>query len=410
MLTRQNCLDLDAADPLAIWRQRFRLPTEVVYLDGNSLGALPAALPVRLHEVMEAQWGCDLIASWNSHGWIDLPLRVGAKIARLMGAAPDEVVAADSVSVNLFKLVAAALRANSDRKVVLTEAEEFPTDLYILQGIADLLPGVEVRIADPGGLEKAMNADVAVMLLSHVHYRTGRMRDMAGLNANAHRLGIYNLWDLSHSVGALDVDLTRDGADLAAGCGYKYLNGGPGAPAYLFVARTLQAQMNNPISGWMGHARPFEFASAYQPAEGIARWLSGTPNILSLAALDVALDVFEGASMAQLQLKSRQLGDLFVALVEQHCGTHDLRLISPHRSKLRGAQVAFAHPNAYAIVRALIDRGVIGDFRVPDAMRFGFSPLYLRFADMWDAVHHLANVLDGEVWRDERYRETARVT
>ena len=294
MTTRQDCLDRDASDPLSGLRSRFSLPEGVIYLDGNSLGALPVASAGAVRDAVERQWGGDLIASWNKHCWIGLPQKVGGKIARLVGAEPDEVVAADSVSVNLFKLAAAALGAQQGRRTVLTEASDFPTDVYILQGLAGLLPEVELRIVAPGGIEAALDDEVALVLLSHVHYRSGAVRDMAGLNAAIRAAGALSLWDLSHSAGVLNVDLNRDGADLAAGCGYKYFSGGPGAPAWLFVAKRHQAALRNPLSGWMGHARPFDFVADYAPAAGIDRWLCGTPPILSLIAFDAALDAFDG--------------------------------------------------------------------------------------------------------------------
>lgn len=316
MTSRQTCLDRDAADPLGGMRARFSLPEGVIYLDGNSLGALPVAAAAAVRQSVERQWGQDLIASWNTHGWIGLPQRVGSKIARLIGAAADEVVAADSVSVNLFKLAAAAVAARPDRPVVLTEAGDFPTDLYILQGLAGMRPDVELRAVAPGGIEAALDGRTAVVLLSHVHYRSGAVRDMAGLSTAIRAVGALSLWDLSHSAGVLDVDLNRDGADLAAGCGYKYLNGGPGAPAYLFVARRHQAALRNPLSGWMGHARPFDFIDDYAPAPGIDRWLCGTPPILSLTALNAALDAFDGVDMAAVRAKAGALGDLFIERVE----------------------------------------------------------------------------------------------
>jgi kynureninase len=409
MTTRQNCLDRDAADPLAGLRDRFDLPDGVIYLDGNSLGARPVGVVGRMRQVVDQQWGVDLIAGWNQHGWIGLPQRVGGRIARLIGAAADEVVAADSVSVNLFKLAAAAVRAGS-RRVVLIERGDFPTDLYMLQGLAEAMPDVELRVADPGGIEAALDPSVAVALISHVHYRSGEVRDMAGLNARARAVGALSLWDLSHSAGVLDVDLNRDGADLAAGCGYKYLSGGPGAPAWLFVARRHQAGLRNPLSGWMGHARPFDFVDDYEPAAGIDRWLCGTPPILSLSALDAALEVFDGVGMGTVRARAGALGDLFIERVEARCGGHGLRLASPREAGARGGQVSFAHPHGWAVMQNLIARGVIGDFRRPDVIRFGFAPLYVRRVDVWDAVEVLGDILDSGSWQDARYQTVAAVT
>lgn len=410
MTTRQDCLDGDAADPLGTFRKRFSLPDGVIYLDGNSLGALPIAAADAVRDAVERQWGDDLIASWNKHGWIGLPQKVGGKIAWLVGAEANEVVAADSVSVNLFKLAAAAVGAQGGRRVVVTEAGDFPTDLYILQGLVGLMPDVELRVVAPGGIEAALDEQVAVVLLSHVHYRSGAIRDMAGLSAAIRAVGALSLWDLSHSAGVLDVDLNRDGADLAAGCGYKYLNGGPGAPAYLFVARRHQAALRNPLSGWMGHARPFDFVDDYAPAAGIDRWLCGTPPILSLTALDAALDAFAGVDMAVARGRAGALGDLFIERVETRCAGRGLSLASPREASARGGQVAFSHPDGWAIMQNLIARGVVGDFRAPDIIRFGFAPLYVRHVDVWDAVEILGEILDSESWRDTRYQTVAAVT
>ena len=410
MTRRKDCLARDAADPLSGVRSRFSLPEGRLYLDGNSLGALPRVAADAVRNAVDREWGDDLIASWNKHGWIGLPQMVGSKVARLVGAAADEVVAADSVSVNLFKLAAAALGVSPGRRVVVTEAGDFPTDLYILQGLAGMRPDVELRVVAPGGIEAALDERVAVVLLSHVHYRTGAVRGMAGLNAAMRRAGALSLWDLSHSAGVLDVDLNRDGADLAAGCGYKYLNGGPGAPAWLFVARRHQAALRNPLSGWMGHARPFEFSDDYAPAAGIDRWLCGTPPVLSLSALNAALDVFAGVDMGTARAKAGALGDLFIERVEARCGGKGLTLACPRDGAARGGQVSFSHPNGWAIMQNLIARGVVGDFRAPDIIRFGFSPLYVRFTDVWDSVEILGEILDSESWRDPRFETVAAVT
>ena len=410
MTTRQDCLDQDAGDPLGRVRDRFSLPEGVIYLDGNSLGALPTAAAHAVRDAVENQWGHDLIASWNKHGWIGLPQKTGGKIARLIGAGADEVVAADSVSVNLFKLAAAAVAASHGRRVVVTEAGDFPTDLYILQGLAALIPDIELRVAEPGGVAAALDDQVAVVLLSHVHYRSGAVRDMAELNAAIHATGALGLWDLSHSAGVLDVDLNRDGVDMAAGCGYKYLNGGPGAPAYVFVAKRHQAALRNPLSGWMGHARPFDFVDEYAPAPGIDRWLCGTPPILSLTALDTALDAFDGVKMPEAREKAGALGDLFIERVEARCAGKGLTLASPRAAGLRGGQVSFHHPQGWAVMQNLIARGIIGDFRSPDVIRFGFAPLYVRRVDVWDAVEVLGEILDSGTWRDARYQTIAAVT
>jgi kynureninase len=410
MTSRQDCLDRDAADPLGAARSRFSLPTGVIYLDGNSLGALPTAAARAVREAVERQWGDDLITGWNKHDWIGLPQKAGSKIARLVGAEPDEVVAADSVSVNLFKLAAAAVGAQASRRVVLTEGGDFPTDLYILQGLAGVMPEVELRVVAPGGAEAALDDKVALVLLSHVHYRSGAVRDMASLNAAIRAAGALNLWDLSHSAGLLDVDLKQDGADLATGCGYKFLNGGPGAPAWLFVAKRHQRALRNPLSGWMGHVRPFDFDDDYAPAAGIDRWLCGTPPILSLTALDASLDAFDGVDMTAARAKAGALGDLFIERIGARCAGKGLTLASPREAARRGGQVSFSHPHGWAVMQNLIARGVVGDFRSPDLIRFGFAPLYMRYVDVWDAVETLAEILDSESWRDKRYQTVAAVT
>lgn len=411
MTTRQTCLERDAADPLRSVREKFSLPDGVIYLDGNSLGALTVAATARLRETTERQWGRDLISSWNRHGWINLPQQVGRKIARLIGAEGNEVIAADSVSVNLFKLAAGAVRLQGpERPGVIIERGDFPTDLYILQGLAQVMPDIELRVVEPGSFERALDERTAVVLLSHVHYRSGDVRDMAAASAAVREAGALSLWDLSHSAGVLDVALNRHGADLAAGCGYKYLNGGPGAPAYVFVAQRHQAGLRNPLSGWMGHARPFDFVDDYEPAAGIARWLCGTPPILSLTALDAALDAFDGVDMARARDKAGALGSLFIEQVESRCAGHGLTLTGPREAALRGGQVAFSHPEGWAIMQNLISRGVVGDFRRPDVMRFGFAPLYVRHVDVWDAVETLGDILDTGSWRDPRFQAVSAVT
>lgn len=410
-LSRRDCEALDAADPLAGVRGQFDLPDGLIYLDGNSLGALPHAVRRRLQEVVDQQWGRDLIGSWNTHGWIDLPARVGGKIARLIGAAPDEVVAADSVSVNLFKLAAAAVRMRAPRRVIVAEAGDFPTDLYVLEGLAELLEGrLELRIVPGGGASEALDENVALLLLNQVHYKTGRIHDMRALTAQAHAAGALTLWDLSHSAGVLDLRLAEDGADFAVGCGYKYLNGGPGAPAFLFAARRHHATMRLPLTGWMGHAAPFDFEDGYRAGPGVRQGLCGTPPILSMAALDAALEVFDGLSMTGVRAKSIALTELFLKLLRERPECAGLSPASPFDPQRRGGQVSLTHPDGYAIVRSLIERSVVGDFRAPDVLRFGFAPLYVRHVDVWDAVAQLAAVMAEEAWRHPRYSERLAVT
>jgi len=399
MTTREDCAALDADDPLAKFRARFHLP-EGVYLDGNSLGALPKAAAERAREVIGREWGEGLIRSWNDADWIGLPFKVGGKIARLIGAAPDEVVACDSTSVNLFKLLAAAFALRPERRVLLTDSDNFPTDNYVAEGVENFLGGdIERRVVAADDIVGAIGPETAVVSLTQVNYRTGRIHDMARISAAAAAAGALSLWDLSHSAGAIPVDLNGAGADLAAGCGYKYLNGGPGAPAYLFVAARHHESIRQPISGWMGHAAPFDSAPDFRPAPGIGRMLSGTPPVLALALLECGLDMLIEAGMDALRAKSMALSALFMSLVEANCAGHGLNLLSPEDSVLRGSQVSYGYENGYGAIQALIARGVVGDFRQPNVMRFGFAPLYLRYVDVWDAAQALGEVLADEEWR-----------
>jgi kynureninase len=410
-LTRAACEALDAVDPLAAWRARFVLPDGVIYLDGNSLGPLPKATAGVLDDVVRRQWGQDLITSWNRHAWVDLPQRLGAKIGRLIGAAPHEVIVADSTSVNLFKLIAAALGLRPGRRVVISERNNFPTDLYVAQGLEDLLgERMELRLVASEELEAALDGDTALLMLTHVDYRTGRVHDMARLTRAAHDVGALALWDLAHSAGAVPVELNAAGADLAVGCGYKYLNGGPGAPAFLFVAERWHEQVRQPITGWFGHAEPFAFDTAYRPAPGIARFLAGTPPILSLKALEAGVDMLLQVDQRELRQKAIALTEAFIGLVDERCAGFGFTVASPRPAEARGAQVALRHPEGYPIVQALIARGVIGDFRAPDLLRFGFAPLYVRFVDIWDAVDALRVVMTEGVWDQPAFKQRATVT
>ncbi len=372
-MTFEEAQGLDATDPLAFARERFRLPEGIIYLDGNSLGALPAAVPAALTNTAERQWGDDLIASWNKHGWIDWPTRIAAKLAPIVGASPDELLIADSTSVCLFKVLAAAVRARPDRKTVLTQQRDFPTDLYVVQGLCEML-GLRLRAVPAEEVLGAMAEDTAAVTLTHVDYRSASIHDMRAVNEAAHAAGALTVWDLSHSAGAIELDLTGTACDLAIGCGYKYLNGGPGAPGYIYVARQLQDELHSPLQGWMGHAEPFAFIDEYRPATGILKFLTGTPSILALAPLEAGLGTFEGISMRDLAAKSRALSQLFVEEAEARCGS-EIQLASPRDPAERGSHVVFAHPEGYAVMQALIARGVIGDFRAPDLMRFGLAPL-----------------------------------
>jgi kynureninase len=407
-MTLDEAKQLDASDPLVFARERFELPDGLIYLDGNSLGALPTGTAERLRDVAERQWGDDLIASWNAHGWIDWPTRIAAKLAPIVGAAPSELLIADSTSVCLFKLLAAAAKARPARKTILTQKGNFPTDLYVAQGLADLL-GLELKWVAAEEVTAAIGEDTAVVTLTHVDYRSAAFYDMATVNAAAHAAGGLVIWDLSHSAGAVELDLNRTGSDLAVGCGYKYLNGGPGAPAFVYVAERLQGELHSPLQGWMGHSEPFAFGDDYRPASGILRFLTGTPSILALAALEAGLDTFAGIAMRDVEAKARRLSQLFVDEVEARCGA-EVRLASPRDPARRGSHVVFAHAQGYAVMQALIDRGVIGDFRAPDLMRFGFTPLYNRFEDVWLAAEILSDILSSRAWDDPRFMERKKVT
>lgn len=398
---------LDAGDPLADYRERFLVPEGVIYLDGNSLGCLPKATPARIEQVVREEWGQDLIRSWNSAGWIDMPARVGAKIAPLIGARPHEVIACDSTSVNLFKLISAALALRPDRNVVLSEPGNFPTDLYMIEGL-EKQGLAERRLAERGKLVEALDGDVALLLLTHTHYKTGELFDMVELTRAAHDAGALVLWDLSHSGGALPVDLNGCGADFAVGCGYKYFNGGPGAPAYAFVAERHLEAAQQPLTGWMGHAAPFAFSDDYAPAPGVEKLLCGTPPILGLAALEVGVDLIAEIGVERLYMKSQKLSEFFRQCLAEDGVTLDL--VSPADPGQRGSQLSFRAPEAYAICQALIARGAIGDFRDPDILRFGFAPAYLRFEDVAGAARHLAEVLETGEWERAEFRERSAVT
>jgi kynureninase len=396
----------DAADPLRPLRARFHLPEGLIYLDGNSLGPLPRTAAARLAEVIEEEWGEELIRSWNSRDWIGAPQRVGARIAPLIGAKPNEVIVTDSTSVNLFKLLVAAARL-SERKTLLSEAGNFHTDLHIASGVADLL-GLRLEIAPRAEIEARIGADTALLLLTHVHYKSAERFDMARVTARAREAGVMTVWDLSHSAGAVPLDLNGAGAELAVGCGYKYLNGGPGAPAFLYIAEHIQERLVSPLRGWMGHAEPFAFTDDYQPAAGIDRMLAGTPPILSLAALECGLDTFEGVTPARLWSKANALFDVFHGLVEQRCP--ELVCITPRLPEQRGSHISFRHPQAFEICQALIAAGVIGDFRAPDVVRFGLTPLYLGFEDIWIGIDRMAAIMGQESWREARYAVRSKVT
>ena len=424
MITQQDCIQLDAQDPLRSLRQLFSIPDGTIYLDGNSLGVMPAATPARVADVVTREWGTDLIQSWNKNGWFSMPQQVGNKIARLIGADDNEVVATDSTSINLYKVLSAALNMaavdSPARKRIVSERSNFPTDLYIAEALCKER-GLELVLVEPEAIAAALTADVAVLMLTHVNYRTGAMHDMAALTAAAHAAGALMVWDLAHSAGAVPVDLSGASADYAVGCGYKYLNGGPGAPAFVWVNPKHANRFWQPLAGWWGHAAPFAFTPDYQPAPGITRYQCGTQPIISLAALDCGLDVFTAAEalggMAALRTKSLALTDLFITLVEERCAGHGLGLATPRTHAERGSQVCLTRDEgAYAIVQALIARGVVGDYRAGDGgrhkdiLRFGFTPLYIGFEEVWRAVEHLKQVLESGEWKRPEFNRQHAVT
>jgi kynureninase len=413
---RDDAVALDREDPLRSLRDQFALAPGVIYLDGNSLGVPPKAAAARAAAVIGGEWGEGLIRSWNTAGWFALPKRLGNKLAPLVGAGEDEVVVTDTISTNLFKILSAALRmANArdpQRRVIVSERSNFPTDLYIAQGLIEQLDrGYELRLVDdPSELATAIDANTAVAMITHVNYRTGYMHDMAAVTDLIHRAGALAVWDLAHSAGAVPVDLNGVGADYAVGCTYKYLNGGPGSPAFVWVPKRHQNAFSQPLSGWWGHKKPFDMNPAYQPDEGIGRFLCGTQPVVSMALVECGLDVFLQTDMAALRRKSLALSDLFIKLVETRCGKFPLQLVTPREHAQRGSQASFAHPNGYEVMQALIARGVIGDYREPHVLRFGFTPLYTRFADVWDAVEILRDVLESEAWRAPEFAERGAVT
>ena len=421
MTDKTSCQRQDEADRLRGLRDLFQLNDDEIYLDGNSLGALPRATAARVQQTVTQEWGQGLIRSWNDAGWIDLPQRLGDKIARLVGAAPGELVVADSTSVNLYKVLSAALGLVAEetegaprRTRILSERSNFPTDLYIAEGLARQ-HGMTLELLEPDDILDRLDDRVAVLMLTHVNYRTGRMHDMAALTRAAHQSGALAVWDLAHSAGAVPVDLNGARADFAVGCGYKYLNGGPGAPAFVWAHARHAERTRQPLAGWMGHASPFRFTPDYQPAPGIDRYLCGTPALLSMTALECGIDTLLAAEplggMPALREKSVALTSLFIELVEERCAGHGLTLASPRDPAQRGSQVCFARQEgAYAIVQALIERGVIGDFRAPDVLRFGFTPLYTGYVDVWEAVERLRQVLAEGLWREARFQRQAAVT
>ncbi|MCP3707386.1 kynureninase [Paraburkholderia sp. CNPSo 3274] len=416
MNDRNEALAADRADPLAALREQFTLAAGTIYLDGNSLGVPPSASAARAQAVIGGEWGEGLIRSWNTAGWFAMPKRLGNKLAKLIGAADDEVVVTDTISINLFKALSAALRVQNardpKRRVIVSERSNFPSDLYIAQGLIEQLDrGYELRLVDdPSELRAAIREDVAVAMITHVNYRTGEMHDMRALTGHIHAQGALALWDLAHSAGAVPVDLNGANADYAVGCTYKYLNGGPGSPGFVWVPKRHQSAFSQPLSGWWGHKKPFEMNPEYRPDDGIGRFLCGTQPIVSMALVECGLDVFLQTDMQAIRGKSLALTDLFIELVETRCKEYSLTLVTPRGHAERGSHVSFEHPHGYEVMQALIARGVIGDYREPRVLRFGFTPLYLRYVDVWDAVETLRDVLATESWRKPEFAERGAVT
>jgi kynureninase len=404
-------VDLDASDPLAAFRDRFLIPDGVIYMNGNSLGPLSRDAKERMDYVVSNEWGNELIRGWNSAGWYELPWRLGDKIGRLIGAASGETVVCDSTSVNLFKAVAAAFSMRPGRNKIVTEAGNFPTDLYILDGLRGFVgEDCVVDIRPREEVADAIDSETAVVVLTHVHYVSGALFPMADITAKAHAAGALAVWDLSHSVGAVQTRLNDADVDFAVGCGYKHLNGGPGAPAFIFAAKRHHAEMHQPLSGWFGHARPFEFADDYQPADNVRRLLSGTTGVLGASALEAGVGLMLEADPDAMQEKREKLSSLFQQLIAEGCAGHGLELASPDKAADRGAHISYRHEHGYAVMQNLIDRGVIGDFRAPDYMRFGFSPLFMRYGDVKRAVNVLREILNSQSYKNPEYQNRNAVT
>jgi len=410
MRTREECIALDAKDELATIREEFTLDEREIYLDGNSLGPVSRSVRTRVEQVIDDEWGHGLVRSWNDAGWMAAPTRLGDRLARLIGAQPGEVLVADTLTILLAKLVGAALEQRPDRHVVLTDVANFHSDIYIIEAMcARAGRPITLKTIDRNTLDDELNDEVALVELTQVDYRTGEALDMKAITTKVHAAGALMLWDFAHSTGALPLDVTDAGVDFAVGCGYKYLNGGPGAPAFMYVRSSWQGSLANPLPGWLGHSRPFDFELDYEPASGMQAFVTSSPSMIALAALDGALDVFDRVTMDQVRAKSLALTDLFIELVEERLpGVFEV--VTPRDHVRRGSQVALRHPEGYGIIQAMIDHGVVGDFRAPDICRFGFTPLYLRFVDVYDAVDRLIDVITSEAHRDGKYAVRNAVT
>jgi len=409
--TRNDLNALDRADSLAAFRDEFFLPPGLIYLNGNSLGAMPHKAAKRARQVVEHEWAEGLIGSMNTAGWYELPSTLGRKIAPIVGAKPNEVVLTDATGINLFKVMAAALKMQPDRRVVVMEGSNFPTNNYMVQGLLEELDkGHTIRFAEADGMIDAIDDDVAAICITHVHYKTGHILDMAAITERAHAVGAAAVWDVCHSAGAMRVDLNGCHVDFAVGCTYKYINGGPGAPSLLFAAERHHGRYTQPLTGWYSHAAPFEFERDYRPAAGIRQMLSGTQPTASLSMAEIGIDIMLRADIDEIRNKSMQMTSLFIELVEARCHDYGFELVSPRDAEQRGSQVSFYKDDGYPIVRALHDKGVICDYRAPGNMRFGFSPLYTRYVDVWDAVDRLHDILSSETWKESRYQVRAAVT
>ncbi|MEC7596556.1 MAG: kynureninase [Pseudomonadota bacterium] len=411
-ITLEYLKTLDNGDPLSDYRKEFSLPKNTIYFDGNSLGPLPKRTIENLKRTINEEWGKDLINSWNKAEWINLPQTLGNKIAPLLGANPGEVIVVDSTSINLFKVLTSALKLKKNRKKIVSEVVNFPSDLYILEGVNEMLNNQYERclIEDDNAIEKYIDSSTAVVMLSHINYKTGRISDMKKITDYAHNKGALVVWDLSHSVGVIPLDLHNIGVDFAVGCTYKHLNGGPGAPGFLYVKSDLIEKVSQPLTGWLGHINPFAFDGKYIPANSISKYICGTPAILSYKAVESGLEVFKGISMELVRKKSIQLSEVFIDLIQQECGEYGFELFSPSNADQRGSQISFKHENAYPIMQSLISQGVIGDYREPNILRFGISPLYMRYQDIWKAIMCLKNIMQSNEWDSLNFKKRNYVT
>ena len=412
-LTREDFIKLDTLDPIKKAREEFALPKDVIYFDGNSLGPLSKNTIKSLDSVIQREWGDGLVRSWNDENWINLPRNLGNQIAPLIGAKEGEVIVVDSTSVNLFKVLSSALMLNKNRKVIVSEAANFPSDLYILEGVNNMFgESYERCLIDEGDdeIEKYIDSSTAVVVLSHINYKTGRITDIKKITTFAHEKGALVVWDISHSVGILPMNLHDLGVDFAVGCTYKHLNGGPGAPGFLFVHSSLIEKVSQPLTGWLGHIKPFDFEVEYQPANDINKFICGTPPIIAYKAIESGLEIFKDLSIIEIRDKSIKLSEMFIQLMKQECTEFGFTLFSPKNSEQRGSQISFLHENAYSIIQALISHGIIGDYREPNVMRFGISPLYMRFEDVWNAITCLREIMQTGEWQSEKFKNKNYVT